>query len=97
MNQVAVNGVIVRGPDTRITPAGIPITRFVIEHQSQQSEGGLSRQVHCKIPVVAAGKALQKTLECIPQGKELMVQGFLNFAKFKGPEKQLVLHATTIE
>lgn len=97
VNRISISGVIVKGPDTRVTPAGIPITRFILEHRSIQMEAGLERQIQCRTPVVASGTQFQKRLGVIKPGERVSVKGFLNQTRFWGQDKQLVIHVTEIE
>lgn len=84
-------------PQLRLSPAGVPISRFQLEHISQQQEAGHERQARCRIGVVAAGKELQATAESLRMEMQVRVQGFLSSAGYRAGEYQLVLHAQRIE
>jgi len=96
-NLVCLNGYIVRSPQTRETPAGIPISRFTLEHVSQQQEAGLPRQVQLRISVIVAGKDLQPKLQGFKEGSAVQVKGFLNKSVFRGQEIKLVIHANELK
>ncbi len=92
-----LDGRVCSGPDTRFSPAGIPITRFGLEHASQQIEAGRPRQTRCRIGVVAAGTELQPVLKTLVMEKQVRVTGFLSSAGYQSGEFRLVLHAQQIE
>ena len=85
-----------RDPQTRKTPAGIPITRFTLAHESAQKEAGLARQVELKIVVIVTGKDLQAQLTGVTTGSSITVKGFLNKSVFRGQDVKLVIHAESI-
>ncbi|MBD3610726.1 MAG: primosomal replication protein N [Gammaproteobacteria bacterium] len=96
-NKLILAGQVSKTPDTRHSPAGIPITRFVMQHQSRQSEAGILREVRCRILVMAAGEALSQQASCLQQDDELRVTGFISRSSFRDGETRLVLHAQNIE
>lgn len=96
-NQLVLTGTITRKPVTRASPAGIPISRFGLEHQSRQEEAGGTRSVQCWIRVVAGGEALQASIRQLNQGSRVRVTGFLARRSHRDPETQLELHAQRIE
>jgi primosomal replication protein N len=96
-NRLQIAGVIGNSPETRYSPAGIPIARFTLQHQSQQSEAGMPRQVICNIGVVASGEALQQVVKQLHTGEGIKVCGFLARANNRQGENRLILHAEQIE
>ena len=92
-----LQGRVCSDPDTRLSPTGVPITRFNLEHVSQQQEAGHSRQARCRIGVVVAGKELQHKLESLVVESHVRVHGFLSSAGYRAGEYRLVLHALQIE
>ncbi|MDH5359481.1 MAG: primosomal replication protein N [Gammaproteobacteria bacterium] len=92
-----MGGQVVKPPDTRHSPAGIPITRFVLQHQSRQLEAGIPREVQCRIVVVAAGKELAHRAQSLSLEEQVRVTGFISRSSHKGGESKLVLHAQVIE
>ncbi|MBD3669418.1 MAG: primosomal replication protein N [Gammaproteobacteria bacterium] len=92
-----MSGQVDKAPQLRHTPAGIPITRFVLQHRSRQIEAGHPREVQCRILVMAAGEALAHRAEVLQVGEALRVEGFLSRSSHKGSEARLVLHAHKIE
>ena len=88
----------VAGPcETRLTPAGVPISRFVLDHQSGQIEAGLPRQARCRIPVLACGEALALIAEQLPSGAPVRVQGFISRVNYREGEYRVALHAACID
>lgn len=96
-NRLVIAGVVGNEPETRYSPAGIPIARFTLKHRSQQSEAGMKRQVICNIGVIASGEGLQQTVQQLKTGEEIRVIGFLARANNRQGENRLILHAERIE
>lgn len=96
-NRILLGGVIVRVDETRYSPAGVPITRLILDHRSVQQEADLPREARCRLPVMICGQALQPLLQSLSPGHGIRVRGFLARADHRRGESQLVLHATEIE
>jgi primosomal replication protein N len=96
-NRLLITGIAGNSPETRYTPAGIPIARFTLKHQSVQFEAGMQRQVICNIGVIASGEALSKQVQSLQPGDEIRVSGFLARANNRQGENRLILHAQQIE
>lgn len=96
-NRLVLAGIVGNEPETRYSPAGIPIARFTLNHRSQQNEAGMKRQVICNIGVIASGEALQRTVQQLNTGEEIRVTGFLARANNRQGENRLILHAERIE
>ena len=84
-------------PQTQYSPAGIPIARFTLAHDSSQLEADRPRQARLRIGVVAAGEALQRQLQQLAEDTPVRVAGFLTSAGHRAGEYRLVLHAHRIE
>lgn len=91
-----IAGTVEKRPETRTTPAGIPITRFSLRHESVQTEAGMNRKAMCLIGVVASGKAIQQEVMGLVQGSAVRVTGFLTRAE-RSEDYRLVLHAQSVE
>jgi primosomal replication protein N len=96
-NQLVLTGLVTRKPVTRISPAGIPISRFGLEHQSRQMEAGGERSVHCWIRVVASGRSLQESVQRLAKDSRVRVTGFLARRSHRDPATELELHALHID
>ncbi|MDZ7620911.1 MAG: primosomal replication protein N [Candidatus Competibacteraceae bacterium] len=83
--------------ETRVSPAGIPISRFFLEHHSGQTEAGVAREARCRIAVMACGQPLSGVAGRLPSGAAVRVRGFLSRANHREGEYRLVLHAAHIE
>jgi primosomal replication protein N len=93
-NRVSLHGRLVELDALRYTPAGVPIVKFRLAHESEQSEGGAVRKVDCEVAGVAF-EAEAKLLASARLGAEMSITGFLDR---KGrTSRQVVLHATRIE
>ena len=96
-NRLLIAGVVARRPETRTTPAGIPVTRFTLQHQSQRLEAGLLRRGELKLQVVACGPQLEAVAAGLQEGEQVKIGGFLSRADHRSDEAKLVLHAERIE
>jgi primosomal replication protein N len=96
-NELVLMGQLLRPAQLRVTPAGIPIARFVLVHRSRRSEAGSMRDVECRIGVVASGSALADIVAARSAGSWCRVRGFMNRAGYRSPETRLELHALEIE
>ncbi len=94
LNQVELTGILLERKAQRFTPAGVPVTECVIEHQSEQLESGLPRQIQCEIQAIAIGSTA-RWLQAANPGVSVHLNGFLAVKSQKS--KQLRLHITMIE
>ncbi|MBV2181804.1 MAG: primosomal replication protein N [Castellaniella sp.] len=89
MNRVELAAHLVEIEPLRHTPAGLPVLRMRMEHESQVLEAGLSRKVTLGLNAVALGDpalALAKS----PVGSQVRIVGFL--APQRQGSDRLVLH-----
>jgi primosomal replication protein N len=96
-NSLTISGTLGNTPETRYSPAGIPITRFTLRHESIQQEAGMQRQAICNIGVIASGAELMNMTGSLLSGQQLRVSGFLSRANNRQGENRLILHAERIE
>ncbi len=96
-NRLVLTGVVREKPQTRYTPAGIPITSFHLQHHSVQQEAGHPRKAVCTLPVFLAGEDLQRKAGALEAGTRVRVTGFVSRADNRQGEYRLVLHGQRIE
>lgn len=96
-NVLVVEGIVIQEPETRFSPAGIPISRFAIEHQSQCEEAGMPREVRFRLGVVASGEQLQPQIAALKVASRVRLQGFLARTGYRSEEHRLVLHIQSIQ
>lgn len=96
-NVLVIEGLVVQLPETRVSPAGIPISRFALEHQSQCLEAGMPREVRFRLAIVASGRELQSVIGALAIGSQVRVEGFLARAGYRSEEHRLVLHTQSIQ
>lgn len=96
-NELVIEGQVVQLPETRISPAGIPISRFAIEHQSLCEEAGMSREVRFRLGIVASGQDLQSLIRGLTNTSRIRVRGFLARAGYRSDENRLLLHTQSIQ
>lgn len=92
-----LTGTVCKAPETRYSPAGIPLTRFTLEHRSRQMEAGMEREAQCRIVVMAAGRELKDRAAQLLEGQVVTVSGFIARADSRQGEAKLILHAQQIE
>jgi primosomal replication protein N len=88
VNHVELTACIAEAKPLRYTPAGIPASNFVLEHESEIVEGGVTRQVKLTLRAVAFGTLAEQTIQ-IPLGTRLKFTGFLINAR---TSKSVVFH-----
>ena len=92
MNHVELIACIAEAKPLRYTPAGIPASNFVLEHESEIVEGGVTRQVKLTLRAVAFGSLAEQTGQ-IPLGTRFKFTGFLINAR---TSKSVVFHVQAI-
>ncbi|MBI2318914.1 MAG: primosomal replication protein N [Betaproteobacteria bacterium] len=93
-NLIVLSGRIVEADVPRRTPAGIPILKFRLAHESTQDELGTPRKVSCEIAAVAFDREA-RLVSAAPLGSAMTVTGFIDR---KGhSSRQVILHAVHIE
>ena len=75
-NQIALTACIAAVQSLRYTPAGLPALDLRLEHESQQQEAGIRREVKVAIKAVAFG-TLAERLARQALGSHWEFQGFL--------------------
>lgn len=83
--------------ETRHSPAGIPLTRFSLEHVSRRRQAGQAREVRCRVRVLAAGEELQGMLQGLQLDTAVRIEGFLAAAGYRAAEHSLILNAERVE
>jgi primosomal replication protein N len=96
-NELVFTGQVLKTVEVRTTPAGIRIARFVLAHRSRRSEAGQSREVQCRLSVVASGQALTAGITEHLPGTWLKVKGFLSRAGYRAVDVRIELHALEIQ
>lgn len=85
-----------RAPQTQLTPAQVPLTRFTLEHRSRQNAGGFQREARLRLVVVAAGRELSRLAAVLQPGDRVRVEGFLSRGSYQAGEQELALQAGDI-
>ena len=93
MNRVDLTACIAEASPLRYTPAGIPAANFVLEHESEIVEAGVTRQVKLTIRAVAFGALAEQTGR-LTLGTVFRFTGFLINAR---TSKSIVLHLQSID
>ena len=96
-NSLVIAGWVTGSSQTRYSPAGFPITCFLLEHHSHQVEVSMPREARCRIPVLACGETLAGNAQALTPGTLVRVRGFICRADYRQGENRLVVHAEHIE
>ena len=88
MNRVELTASIAEISPLRYTPAGIPAINFILEHESEMLEAGVTRQVKLTLKAVAFGMLAEQALK-LPLSKIFSFSGFLINAR---TSKGVVFH-----
>lgn len=91
INCVELTGTLVDAPQMRRSPAGIPITRALLEHESQQTEAGRERLIRFRVGLRAAGSPLAEALEREVAGVSLSVSGCLLRARQRNTDTDPII------
>jgi len=89
VNQLQVIASLAERDALRYTPAGIPIVTARLQHQSEQTEAGMRRQVEFEIAALAAGE-ISGSLNRAALGEVFQFTGFL--ARRNRNSKSVVFH-----
>jgi len=89
VNQLQVIASLAERDVLRYTPAGIPIVTARLQHQSEQMEAGINRQVEFEIAAMAAGE-ISGRLNKASLGGMFRFSGFL--ARRNRNSKSVVFH-----
>lgn len=93
-----LTGVLVEPAAVRHSPAGVPIARCLLEHESEQLEAGGRRPIRFRVGVRAAGEAAAGALAGLPAGSNVRVTGFLVRSRQRGGETDpIIISASRIE
>ncbi|MGH8847646.1 MAG: primosomal replication protein N [Polaromonas sp.] len=93
MNHVELTACIAELSALRYTPAGIPAANFVLVHESEIVEAGVTRQVKLTVKAVAFGALAEQTVQ-LALGKAFRFTGFLINAR---TSKSVVFHIQAFE
>ncbi|MCC6473374.1 MAG: primosomal replication protein N [Burkholderiales bacterium] len=89
-----MRGVLIERDALRYTPAGVPLVKFRVAHDSTQVEAGIERRVDCEVEALAFGTEA-RLLSGAALGAEVRISGFLDRRSRRG--RQTVLHATGVD
>ena len=88
MNRIELTARIAEVSALRYTPAGVPATNLVLDHESEQTEAGAPRQVRLSIKAVTFG-SLAERVGRLDLSQPFRFSGFLASAR---TNKSVVFH-----
>ncbi len=92
MNTLVIAATVQAIEPIRYTPAGLPLLRLQLQHDSEQQEAGLNRKVQCQLPAVLIGEKASLPLQ---SGDKIKAKGFL--AQRSAKSTQVVMHIQEIQ
>lgn len=95
MNRLVLSGTILKTPIRKMSPSGVSLCQFYLEHVSEQIEAKLPRQSWCVMPVIVTDS--NELTHSIKKGSKVLVDGFISSHKKHNNTQQLVLHASEIK
>ena len=90
-NRVELTGRLVDPAELRHSPAGVPIARGLLEHESTQSEAGAERSIRFRVGLSAAGSPLAETLQALDVGEPVRVAGHMRRSRQRTPETDPII------
>jgi primosomal replication protein N len=94
MNRLDITGQVLELSPVRYTPAGIAVSEFLINSESEEVEAGQSRKVALQISVIAMGDLVQMASR-LQLGTNIQIRGFL--APMRKDSPRFRLHAQLIK
>ena len=91
VNQLCISGAVAEVKKARSTPAGVPISSFVMTHRSQQMEANQPRVVECEIQVQLTGQQFDEVRAQLSSGQQVEVTGALSKLSHKQPKALKIL------
>jgi len=91
---VELTGRLVDPAELRHSPAGVPIARGLLEHESTQSEAGeagAERSIRFRVGLSAAGSPLAETLQALGVGDPVRVAGHMRRSRQRTPETDPII------
>jgi len=92
VNTLVITATIQSIESLRYTPAGLPLLRLQLQHDSEQSEAGMNRKVQCLLPAMLIGEKANLPLQ---SGDQIKVKGFL--AQRSAKSTHVVLHIQELQ
>ena len=89
INEVHLTGIITKTYPIFTTPSGVKVSRFLLEHKSEQLENGQKRRVNCKVFCIAIAAEVCESMS----GCHVSVNGFLSV----NAQNKLILNITNIQ
>jgi primosomal replication protein N len=90
-NCVELTGRLVDAAELRHSPAGVPIARALLEHDSEQSEAGARRAIRFRVGLNAAGAGIAESLAQLGAGDPIRVRGILRRSRQRNAETDPII------
>ncbi|MFO1221309.1 MAG: primosomal replication protein N [Burkholderiaceae bacterium] len=76
MNRLLLSARLIERGARRYTPAGLPVSELLLQHESEQTEDGQPRRVNLELRALAIG-AITQTVDALELGATGSFAGFL--------------------
>jgi primosomal replication protein N len=94
VNRLLLDAAVVEREILRYTPAGIPMLGVLLQHRSDVTEAGMTRQVDMTVPGLVAG-SLTDAVQRLELGRVVRLGGFLALKRRNA--RTLVFHITELQ
>lgn len=90
INSISIDGEVVKIYPTKLTPNGLPVATFVLEHISNQIEAEISRIVKCRLYCIIVNISDEQI--------QLLEKSFVNVSGFlsQNSKAQIVLNVKQV-
>ncbi len=96
-NVVVIDGELLEPAQVRRSPAGIPIARFLLVHDSLRTEHEVARRIELRVGVRAVGESLVRSVLDINPGTTVRVTGHLARPRLREGDSTLIIAASRVE
>lgn len=96
-NLVVLDGELREAAQVRRSPAGVPIARFLLVHDSLRVEHEVGRRVELRVGVRAVGESLVRSVQGMSPGTAVRVTGHLARPRLREGDSTLIIAASRIE
>jgi single-strand DNA-binding protein len=87
VNHVILSGTLIRNPEIRYNPKGIPVITFTLafSHPSRSVRGKTQEEMS-SIEVIALGSSVENYHEALKEGRKVLVNGKLKQRRWTTPQ-----------
>ena len=87
-NKVILLGNLTRDPELRYTPNGTAVATFGLAVNNRTKQGDEWKDEACFVDIVTFGRQAELCSEYLGKGRQVLIDGRLNFRRWETPEGQ---------